>query len=344
MFITGGQVIIMDIWQARADGPLHVIHLGYGAGSFIAPQIVANFISDKLPTKEANITNPKCIVTFNDTNNATTPIPTPSDTVQYGFLIISGLIVLISIVWFLYFFFDKKSAKINNSEKPKDRKSVREIFNLNTCLPGHPIFVFITYVCMFLWIYVAVAGERIFAKYLYSYARDQACFDKSEATDILTAYWIAFTAGRFGGFVLANFVPMKYIIFIEGFGNLASAMVLFFYGHIKAVLWACVCISGILIGPCYPSGLAWANRYILITATGVTVLSVAAGVSDLSFLSTIGSYVEDMGIHVMTSFFLGYGVIVSILPIIMQSVACTRGDRFEKENDDENKSRLPCCK
>lgn len=336
----------MDIWLSKASGPLHVIHLGYGAGSFIVPQIVKHFIRGELPNEKDAITNPACIdrqeVTnvTNGTTTASLDLP-PSETLQYGFIIVSFIILAAAVIWFLYFFFDKKQAAHNEVvNAPKDKKSIREIFDLNTCAPGQPFYAFILYVFLFLWTYTAVVGERVFAKYLYSYAREQACFDVDESADILTAFWISFTAGRFAGFMIANFIPMKYIIFIEGIGNFASALVLYFYARDnRYVLWACVCISGILIGPCYPSGLSWVNRYMVVTATGVTVLSVGAGVSDLSFLSTIGYFAEKFGISVMTTFVLGHGVVVCVLPIIMQSVAHFKGDRFEQEDEQKSHSK-----
>ena len=62
------------------------------------------------------------------------------------------------------------------------------------------------------------------------------------------------------------------------------------------------------IGPCYPSGFAWANCYMVVTATGVTVLSIGAGVSDLTFLPAVRSTIDAMGISAMTIFVLGFGV------------------------------------
>lgn len=341
--LTAGQVIIMDTWMERASGPLHLIHLGYGAGSFLVPQIVAPFISNVIPANEDDIVNPACgaaVTSVNQTLNSTlistysstTAAPLPSNDVVYGFWIVSGLIVLISTLWFGYHFFDKK--KTVAAVEVKDKTSLKEIYNPNTCVPGHPVYALALYALMFLWIYTAVAGERIFAKYLFSFARNEACFEKQEATNILSAYWISFTFGRFAGFIGAIFIPMKFMIFIEGIGSLASALVLFFFGANKLVLWSCVCISGFLIGPCYPSGLAWADRYMIVTATGVTVLSIAAGVSDLSFLPIVGSFIDSMGIGVMTSFVLSFGVAICALPIAMTLVGRIRGDRFERESEE----------
>ena len=83
--------------------------------------------------------------------------------------------------------------------------------------------------------------------------------------------------------------------------------------------------------------MAWANRYKVVTATGVTVLSIRAGVSDLTFLPAVGSTIDAMGISAMTIFVLGFGVACCALPILMSIVACYRGDRFETQrNEDEN--------
>ena len=333
----------MDIWKNKASGPLHLIHLGYGAGSFIVPQIVLPFISDSLPTTEDKIENPACanlqiVANLSNGTNITTPAPIPSDDLHVGFWIVSGCILVISGLWFGYFFFDKRKAQDGAGGQAQDLK-LKQIFNPNTCSPGHPVYAILLYVLMFLWIYTAVAGERIYAKYLYSYAREQACLPKQEATLMLTAFWISFTVGRFLGFIVTSFIPMKIMIFIEGAGNLASAIVLYFFSANKWVLWVCVCVSGVFVGPCYPSGLAWANRYMVVTATGVTVLSIGAGVSDLSFLPGVGSTIDKLGISAMTYFTLGFGVVVCALPFVMQGVACTRGDRFEREEEESDKTQ-----
>ena len=337
---AAGQVIIMDTWKNKASGPLHLIHLGYGAGSFLVPQIVAPFISNQLPATEETISNPSCAIgaavsNMSNATHSTTPTLTPSENLALGFWIVSAIIVVISGLWFGYFFFDKRKADEGAGGQAKDL-NLKQIFNPNTCSPGYPVYAVLLYVFMFMWIYTAVAGERIFAKYLYSYAREQACMSKQEATTILTAYWISFTVGRFAGFIVTNFVPMKIFIFIEGTGNFISAILLYFFSSNKHVLWACVCISGIFIGPCYPSGLAWANRYMLVTAVGVTILSISAGVSDLTFLPGVGSTIDSIGISAMTIFVLGFGVVCCVLPILMQSVACYRGDRFERKEKEDN--------
>ena len=99
----------MDIWKDKASGPLHLIHLGYGAGSFIVPQLVAPFISENLPTTEETFDNSVCAtVTALATNssnsaNITTLAPIPSDNLDVGFWIVSACILAVSLVRLFFF-------------------------------------------------------------------------------------------------------------------------------------------------------------------------------------------------------------------------------------------------
>jgi len=357
----------MDIWKEKASGPLHSVHVGYGVGGFIVPQIVKPFISKQLPKDEKTITSSVCEVmtlplftnsTFDvinttdstlsnvTTNLPTSTLPNTSSNFKYGFFIISGIVTLVACLWIFFYFLKSKQDKIlENDANRNSEKSIKDMFNFNTCAPGDPIFAFFLYVLLFLWVYVAVSGERIGSKYLYSYARNherigskylysyarnQACFSPSKAENFLTSYWIFHTVGRVLGFVGSSYIHMKYIIFIEGVGVFVSSVVLFFFSDNDIILWVFVCCLGFFTGPTYPSGVAWTNRYIILTATGVMIPSIASGIADISFLPIIGHFVEMLGIGVMTNFFLGYGVTICALPIIMQSIACTRGDRFFK--------------
>jgi len=361
IFITAGQVIIMDIWKEKASGPLHSVHIGYGVGGFIVPQIVKPFISKKLPVNEKTITNSDCeVVTTSPFTNFTFDVIDGNDltlsnvtinprasslsetsNLKYGFFIITAIVIVIAFIWLLFYLFKNKLDKVsNNHHKKKSKRSIGDTFNFNVCAPGDPIFAFFIYVLLFLWCYMATSGERIIGKYLYSYARNQACFSPSKAENLLTAYWVFHTVGRTLGFLVSSLIHMKYVIFIEGVGNLISALVLFFYSDNHTALWLFVSCFGLFTGPIYPSGVAWTNRYIILTATGVMIPSIASGISDISFLPTFGHFVELLGIRVMTIFLLGYGVIICVLPFIMQSVACTRGDRFMKQNFNENFHRM----
>lgn len=142
---------------------------------------------------------------------------------------------------------------------------------------------------------------------------------------------------------MSKLIHMKFILFIEGIGNLTCALTLYFFSYDKAMLWVFACLSGIFIGPCHPSVVAWSNRYMVLTATGVGILSVALGSSDLMVLPGVGSTIDSCGISVMILFGLGFAAASCALPFAMQGVACTSGDRFntKKEMDSTLEPLLP---
>ena len=180
-----------------------------------------------------------------------------------------------------------------------------------------------------------MALERIYSKYLYSFAREQNGFTKREAANILSAYWVCMTFGRFLGFPVAKCVHVKVIIFIEGIGNFICALGMYFLSYQNWMLWVWACLSGILIGPCHPSVIGWANRYMIVTGTGMAIMSLGPGISDITILPVVGRLIEGFGIFTMAVVVLGLGSVSCVLPFAMQSTACTRGDRFERVEGDE---------
>lgn len=331
----------MDLWKEKASGPLHIIHVGYGIGSFLVPQILAPFISEKLPTKDTMLENgcadniSNLSNTINITDDTSKPSSVPPNNLQIGFWIVSAMVLGIAGIWLGYFLFDKQKY-VQGDDKDKRHATVREYFNPANCAPGNPTFAVLMHVLIFMWTYSATALERIYGKYLFSYVREEACFSKQEATNLLTAFWICGATGRFLGFIISNFVPMRILVFVEGLGNLACALIFFILEPQEWLLWICVCASSIFIGPCVPSGLALANRYMSLTATSVAVVTIGAGISELSALPAVGSTIDSTGISSMISFTLGFAVVSATLPFVMQSLVCGKADRFEQEQSGNN--------
>ena len=340
--------MIIDMWKEHASGPLHLIHLGFGTGALLLPQIMVHFTSNNLPKSKDSRDVDGCLTGENLTNrvnrtteltnriNLTTELTTQtaganaeaSNVLQYGYWIFSIVIVIVSLIWFAYGFLERNRVARGSTSVSA---TLKENLNLNSCVPHRPACAFFLYSVTFVWIFVAVSCELVLGQYLYTYARTVSCWSKAEAANLLTAFWLNFTAGRFIGFVSANFIHMRYIIFVEGIGNAISAIVLFFFSSNRYVLWVCVCTSGLLIGPCYPSTLAWANRYMIVTTTGVAVLNTFCGISNILPLSIAGCFIEYGGMQVIISLLLMLGITFGILPFVMSSAACWLGDRFQSE-------------
>jgi len=144
----------MDIWKEKASGPLHSVHVGYGVGGFIVPQIVKPFISKQLPINEKTNTSSGCEVvitspftnfTLNAMNkndstlsNATrnffaSTLSNPSSNLKYGFFIISGIITVIAFIWLFFFLLEKKhTASSSSYDEENSTRSIKKMFNFNT--------------------------------------------------------------------------------------------------------------------------------------------------------------------------------------------------------------------
>ena len=180
--ILAGQLVIIDIWDDKASGPLHTIHLGYGVGSFVVTQLMEPFISSKIPS------NSYLAFVSNDTNiTGSSTLVVPSETLQDGFWIITALTIAISLPWFAFSLFFKHNTNTTSKRDRDGNYRLRHLvptLNPNSCAPGHPVFVVIMYFMILIWSFVVMALERIYSKYLYSFAREQNGFTKQEAANI----------------------------------------------------------------------------------------------------------------------------------------------------------------
>ena len=335
------QQSLIGIWKEKVNAPMHILHCGYGAGSFLVPQIAKPFLSARVAETSSkfylhncvNSTSTNDIISANSTTTITTLEP-ENNNFEYGYLIVMAIVLVVAAIFFLYFCFERyddstfTSIESENANRPK---TLREIFNFNSCSPGHPWYAAIIFSLLIVWFYVAVGGQMLFANYLYSYTRDLLCLTKDQAANIQSTFWIGFTAGRFAGFVVSIWIPMKVLIFLEAGGSMISALVLYFYSSNITIIWVFSCISGFFVGPLYPTGIAWANRYITLTGVAYTITLIGGGLAGVSFTVAVGWLFENEGPEPMLYFVLGYSALACVLATAMHLVARTRGDKYERE-------------
>lgn len=322
---------------------MHILHAGYGVGSFLVLQIVTPFLSQRVAETSSifyirNCLNESNVIT---SGNMTTEMITESSTVappednhfEYGYLIVMAINLVVAGIFFTLFWLGKQSPdndSIDADPEIDEEESLGGIFNLNSCSPGHPWYAGILFCLLFAWFYIAVGGQMLFANYLYSYTRDLLCITKAEAANIQSMFWIGLTAGRTAAFFFAMFIPMKVLIFLEAGGNLFSALMLYFHPTNITVIWVFSCVSGFFVGPLAPTGIAWANRYITMTGIAYTITLIGGAMAGVSFTVAIGWFFEYSGPEPMLYFAIGYSALACALAVSMHLVARTRGDKYER--------------
>jgi len=344
LFLAAGQQMCIGIWQDKASGPLQVIHLGYGIGSFIVPQIAKPFLSQKRGDTITQYYIQNCLkldnITANTTSNAEESVTVENTHFEYGYLIIAGVILSFACLFYIMFCCSyNKMKQLPHEDKPP-KKSVREIFNFNACSPGHPYFAAVLFGLLFCWFYATLAIHVTYANFWFSYMRDEMCLDKDLAADIMSVFWIGYTLGRFVTFIVAFFIHMKVLLFVIALSNLFCSVVLYFFSANITVTWVFAFLVGFWLGPLYPGGIAWANRYLTMTGVSYTFTLFGASIGGISYNMLIGWFFENKGPYVLWYFAIAMGTFVCALATSMHLIARTRGDKYEREVDEVNDIEL----
>lgn len=221
----------MKTWKEKAAGPLHALHMGYGIGSIVVPQLAAPFLDPRFSGGAVqtgyNNTCPKndsesgSSLTINlfSANSTTTVQPTPKYPAEFvkAYWILAGVSLSMSCVFLAYYIHgrvtgirldDYAQRKQNANEKP----SFREAISFRSCSPLQPRYSAMLIACLFFHYLISVPMIRAFSKFIFSYARDGPCLSVEESTSLESAYFAAVTIGRLVTFLSSYVLHMKIIV------------------------------------------------------------------------------------------------------------------------------------
>ncbi|XP_060078338.1 sodium-dependent glucose transporter 1B-like [Ylistrum balloti] len=370
-----GQKLILDMWLDKASSPMHALHLGFGIGSFIVPEIANPFLAEPAPTLSSSGVNTTTNRTYNFissmSSRPTTFHPTPtskplSTTIEYvkgsriewAYLIVSIITAVTSLVFYFYQYNDRKTKTnstknddTNMSEKRPGNhvvsqqnrfvntlKSFVKIANPGSCTGGRKMYGVVIFMFLFLYFFTVVGGERIYGKFLRTYAIDELNFNGDDATLLNTAFWISFSGGRFAGFVTARWIPIRTLMIIEACGCLVSAAILNFFAYNNStLLWVFSMPMGFFIAPLFPTGIAWGDFHVEMTGMAITFCLLGGALGGMSYMWVIGYLYDNYGYRTFLYLTGGFGGFIVLFAFILLFIGCGQGNRFEKkEEDSEN--------
>lgn len=166
-----GQRVLIQLWDKKATGPLHLLHFGFGMGSVLAPQIANPFLAVLAPSIE-NITsivmpNVSLVPNVSATSiQKTSPFPRPNvtsknTTVEYikeskietAYLIVAIVIASVSIVYYFYQFCSRHIMLTPKKEVDAEESNFRKVVRLvdpATCADGDRWFGIQIFIVLFL--------------------------------------------------------------------------------------------------------------------------------------------------------------------------------------------------
>ena len=166
-------------------------------GSLIVPQIANPFLAVPVRGTPANTSNQ---TSFNVTDaghyavDDTITTYARQSTIEWAFLIVAIIAFLESLAFHFYQFCGQniRNQDIKIKREEKELKSVKEMMDPKTCADGNRLVGFQLFLLLFLYFFQAVGGERIYGKFIRSFAIDQFAMDGDRASLLNSVFWIGF--------------------------------------------------------------------------------------------------------------------------------------------------------
>ena len=345
---AAGQKQIYNLWQERSAPPMHILHGGYGVGSFLIPLIANPFLAVPKMT-EYNSTGHNDSITVGGVHeiselNASRPENTEYlkvSKIEYAYMIPSLITVGMSIVFYYYQFCDnltrsvpKRQGQLTNAKTAsRHAMKFKEIINPASCTNGRFFYGLQIFTLLFFFYFTCTGGERISGTFIRAFAIDYYDFSVDDGSYINTTFWISFSVGRFAGFFIASWVSIRIMTCIEDGGVLLSAIcMMLFSGGTSMALWILILPLGFFIGPLYPSGMGWANYHVQMTGFGITILTIGESFGTLTYLKLLGYLYDNYGPKTYLYTLVGYGGALVLVVVLLNVTGYRHGGRFSKSS------------
>lgn len=337
-FLAAGQKLVLEIWQEKASSPLFLLHFGFGIGSFIVPQIANPFLAIPKPTAAANFTSN--MTTLHPLSTTAAPVTEyiRESRIEWAYLIVALITMSLSLVFYFYQFCGKwmRNSQVGKTQKDKDKDhtNIRRIIDPASCADGKRLFGIHVLGLLFLFFFVTTGGERVYGKFIRSFAIDYYNIDGDRASLLNSSFWISFAIGRFAGFVAAKWIPIRIILLIETTGAMTSAILLnIFADDSTLALWILTQPMAFFIAPCFPSGVGWGDFHIHLSGLGITFLLLGGALGGVCYMWIIGYFYEAYGPLSFFYVMLSYGIPLCALAFIMHFSTWGKGHRFKEEEE-----------
>ena len=343
------------MWREGAASPLHILHGGFGIGSFIIPLIANPFLAvpaskDENRTYFSNASfetvTDSTVLTSLETTTLKDDYLKPSR-IEYAYMIAAAITATLSFVFYAYHFLgssmrtlQRKKEKEGMVKSEKEGKSLtfREMFNPATCAGGRFFYGLQIFTLLFIYFFMCVGGERVGGKFIRAFSIDYLGFSTDDGSYINTGFWISFAVGRFVGFFTARWIPIRILILIETGGILATTIFLtIFGGNSSTALWVLIIPAGFFIAPLFPTGIGWGNFHVEMTGIAITTILLGGSLGGVAFMKLIGYLYDHFGPKTFLYTLLGYGIAVFLLAVVLDIVGAQHGGRFSEEDDEVEK-------
>jgi MFS transporter, FHS family, Na+ dependent glucose transporter 1 len=154
-------------------------------------------------------------------------------------------------------------------------------------------WLFVGLAALFLFFYVG--AEISFGGWIYTYARKLELATEAGAAYLSSAFWLAFTFGRFVSIGVATRVAPQRVIPAAVAGCLLALAAVLFRSGSAQVLWGATLVLGFCMGPIWPTGFTLAGRSVDLSGRMSAVIILGDSFGSMVLPSALGKVIEAAG-------------------------------------------------
>lgn len=282
---------------------LQLLHTGFGVGALMGPLVCSPFLAVVKNVHEVE----------SDTNAYYHVLKESRADIAYFFV---GFFTFGVVIPFYLFQLTNKKHSVamkTTSLTPARSKSFKDIINPATYANGNFYYGLSTLTLLSLYFLNLIGGEKVFATFVRTISVDVFHFEKEEASYLNTIFWVSLTSGRITGAIIARFVHVRNLIFIQTVLHLVTVMILNGYAlSDPKIFWSLTILEGLVISPLYAQGVAYGHTVLNLTGFCLMVIVFAGNVGDLTYLWTAGKMYDVYG---PSSILYAAGIAASLLVV-----------------------------
>ncbi|XP_067098155.1 sodium-dependent glucose transporter 1-like [Osmerus mordax] len=278
---TGGNVLILNTWRKQAGPHMQAFHFSFAVGAFASP-IIAKLIfgTDRIPDRNistvAMVTSPPLTDRVSEaplnflyeTQRWTTDLKS-----LWSYVVIGFFIFLVSLLFFTMYCRSTMSRDTLQTQAAKPQVS-----------KSHNALI----IMLFWFFFWYVGAEVAYGSFIFTFAKDYAHMEQSQAAVLNSLFWGMFAAGRGLAIFFATCMHPGTMILLSLLGCMLSSLLLTFFNNVQLVLWICTGLYGISMSTTFPSGISWVEQYTTVTGRSAAVFVVGGALGEMVLPALLG--------------------------------------------------------
>ncbi|XP_064196072.1 sodium-dependent glucose transporter 1 [Anguilla rostrata] len=335
---TGGNVLILNTWGDQAGPHMQALHFSFAAGAFVSP-IISKLVFGDGYHSAANATA-EASTEFSPPhmNRSTRALGTvarfphsksSSLKSMWAYIVIGAFILVVSLLFFLLY-----------SRGSPSRERARAASGKPLVAKHHNVLILL----LFFFFFWYVGAEVAYGSFIFTFAKDFAGMDQTQAAGLNSLFWGTFAAGRGLAIFFATCMYPGSMILLSLVGCTLSSLLLTLFSWSWVALWSCTALYGISMASTFPSGISWVEQYTTVTGRSAAVFVVGAALGEMVLPALVGFLLGRTKEHpVLMYLCLVTATVTSILFPVMYKLASSPSsagpgkklrDRGKRESDD----------